>query len=145
MKTYIRKFAMGECGFLVLFAAFDCIDDIKLVKQAVLSEILASLPEVITNRNGKKVLPHPPITRNHPGAGERRWKRPQDVSHCKELLEAVSTPMIQLLWPRPHHGNRQGLQASPLGKFWGLPSGTCVLEWRLSADDFTPGGAAAHG
>jgi hypothetical protein len=67
----------GECGFLVLLAAFDCIDDIKLVKQVVLSEILASLPEVITNRNGKKVLPHPPITRNHPGAGERRWKRPQ--------------------------------------------------------------------
>uniref|UniRef100_A0A4W5R3E2 CPL domain-containing protein n=1 Tax=Hucho hucho TaxID=62062 RepID=A0A4W5R3E2_9TELE len=31
-------------------------DDTKLVKQAILSEILASLPDVITNRNGKKVL-----------------------------------------------------------------------------------------
>uniref|UniRef100_A0A671VMU6 Pumilio homolog 3 n=1 Tax=Sparus aurata TaxID=8175 RepID=A0A671VMU6_SPAAU len=56
MKTYMVKFATGEFGHLVLLAMFDCVDDTKLVKQAVLSEILSSLEEVISNKYGKKVL-----------------------------------------------------------------------------------------
>lgn len=73
----------GEFGHLVLLAIFDCVDDTKLVKQAVLSvsprwkhfkaavrkvcerpkpftspvqEIVSSLDEVINNKYGKKVL-----------------------------------------------------------------------------------------
>ncbi|KFZ63353.1 Pumilio domain-containing protein KIAA0020, partial [Antrostomus carolinensis] len=37
MKTYIEKIAVGEFSHLVLLAAFDCIDDTKLVKQLIIS------------------------------------------------------------------------------------------------------------
>ncbi|NWJ06531.1 PUM3 protein, partial [Crypturellus undulatus] len=37
MKTYIEKIATGEFSHLVLLAAFDCIDDTKLVKQLIIS------------------------------------------------------------------------------------------------------------
>ncbi|NWH73713.1 PUM3 protein, partial [Piaya cayana] len=37
MKTYIEKMATGEFSHLVLLAAFDCIDDTKLVKQLIIS------------------------------------------------------------------------------------------------------------
>lgn len=74
----------GEFGHLVLLAVFDCVDDTRLVKQAVLSvglpgvrqlleadwppalrlsspvlclqEVLSSVDEVINNKYGKKVL-----------------------------------------------------------------------------------------
>ncbi|XP_043402412.1 pumilio homolog 3 isoform X4 [Chelonia mydas] len=37
MKTYVEKIATGEFSHLVLLAAFDCIDDTKLMKQLIIS------------------------------------------------------------------------------------------------------------
>ncbi|NXN94346.1 PUM3 protein, partial [Rhinopomastus cyanomelas] len=47
MKTYIEKIAMGEFSHLVLLAAFDCIDDTKLVKQLIISVSNGVLPKVL--------------------------------------------------------------------------------------------------
>ncbi|CAB1318278.1 unnamed protein product [Coregonus sp. 'balchen'] len=143
MKTYMEKFAMGEYAFLVLIAAFDCIDDTKLVKQAVLSEILASLPDVITNKNGKKVLLY--------------LLSPRDPAHLlpeiiqkdvalrrKELREAVSPHLIQHLCD---HARTMAMNKASsvtvsdiLGSAIGdlRPAMEAVAE--LAADDFTPGG-----
>lgn len=41
---------------LVLLAAFDCIDDTKLVKQIIISEIISSLPNMLNDKYGRKVL-----------------------------------------------------------------------------------------
>ncbi|XP_075935917.1 pumilio homolog 3 [Anarhichas minor] len=108
MKTYMVKFATGEYGHLVLLAMFDCVDDTKLVKQAVLSEILASLDEVIGNKYGKKVLlylltPRDPahllpeiIKVLQQGDGNAHSKKDMAVRR-KELLEVVSPPLLEHL------------------------------------------------
>ncbi|KAM9820226.1 pumilio homolog 3 [Neosynchiropus ocellatus] len=108
MKTYMVKFATGEFGHLVLLALFDCVDDTKLVRQAVLSEILSSLEEVISNKYGKKVLlyllsPRDPahllpeiIKVLEQGDGNTHSKKDKDIRR-KELLEVVSPPLLQYL------------------------------------------------
>uniref|UniRef100_A0A8C5GTP8 PUM-HD domain-containing protein n=1 Tax=Gouania willdenowi TaxID=441366 RepID=A0A8C5GTP8_GOUWI len=101
-------FMKGEFGHLVLLAIFDCVDDTKLVKQAVLSEILSSLDEVIGNKYGKKVLlyllsPRNPahllpeiITVLQQGDGNTHSKKDAAVRR-KELLEVVSPPLLEHL------------------------------------------------
>ncbi|XP_071390895.1 pumilio homolog 3 [Centroberyx affinis] len=108
MKTYMVKFATGEFGHLVLLAIFDCVDDTKLVKQAVLSEILSSLDEVISNKYGKKVLlyllsPRDPahllpeiIKVLEQGDGNAHSKKDTALRR-KELLEVVSPPLLGYL------------------------------------------------
>lgn len=108
MKTYLVQFATGEYAHLVLLAMFDCVDDTKLVKQAVLSEILSSVDEVIINKHGKKVLLYllnprdpghflPEMTRLlEKGDGNAHSKK--DVAtRRRELLEAVSGPLLEYL------------------------------------------------
>uniref|UniRef100_A0A8C4ILS7 Pumilio homolog 3 n=1 Tax=Dicentrarchus labrax TaxID=13489 RepID=A0A8C4ILS7_DICLA len=108
MKTYMVKFATGEFGHLVLLAMFDSVDDTKLVKQAVLSEILASLDEVISNKYGKKVLLYLLSPRDHAhllpeiikvleqGDGNVHSKKDMAIRR-KELLEVVSPPLLEYL------------------------------------------------
>uniref|UniRef100_A0AAR2KK05 PUM-HD domain-containing protein n=1 Tax=Pygocentrus nattereri TaxID=42514 RepID=A0AAR2KK05_PYGNA len=108
LKTYMAQFAMGEYAHLVLLAAFDCIDDTKLVKQAIISELLSSLSEIISNKYGKKVLlyllsPRDPahllpeiIQVLEKGDGNVHSKK--DVAlRRQELLEAVSPPLLKYL------------------------------------------------
>uniref|UniRef100_A0A8C1C2R7 Pumilio homolog 3 n=1 Tax=Cyprinus carpio carpio TaxID=630221 RepID=A0A8C1C2R7_CYPCA len=108
LKSYIAKFAMGEYAHLVLLAAFDCIDDTKLVKQIIISEMVSSLSEVIGNKSGKKVLlyllsPRDPahflpeiIQVLEKGDGNAHSKKDVAIRR-KELLEAVSPPLLKYL------------------------------------------------
>ncbi|XP_068609109.1 pumilio homolog 3 isoform X2 [Brachionichthys hirsutus] len=108
MKTYMVKFATGEFGHLVLLAVFDCVDDTKLVKQAVLSEVLSSLDEVIGNKYGKKVLlyllsprdpaHHLPEIIKVLGKGDGNAHSKKDAAtRRKELLQVVSPPLLDYL------------------------------------------------
>ncbi|XP_059729695.1 pumilio homolog 3 [Haemorhous mexicanus] len=108
MKTYVEKIATGEFSHLVLLAAFDCIDDTKLVKQLIISEIKASLPDIINNKYGKKVLlyllsPRDPahfvpeiITLLQQGDGNAYSKKNTELRR-HELLEAISSPLLEYL------------------------------------------------
>uniref|UniRef100_A0A8C3LZR4 Pumilio homolog 3 n=1 Tax=Chrysolophus pictus TaxID=9089 RepID=A0A8C3LZR4_CHRPC len=108
MKTYIEKIATGEFSHLVLLAAFDCIDDTKLVKQLIITELNASLPSLISNKHGKKVLlyllsPRDPahfvpeiITLLQQGDGNAYSKKNTELRH-RELLEAISPPLLEYL------------------------------------------------
>uniref|UniRef100_A0A8C0BAV0 Pumilio RNA binding family member 3 n=1 Tax=Buteo japonicus TaxID=224669 RepID=A0A8C0BAV0_9AVES len=108
MKTYIEKIATGEFSHLVLLAAFDCIDDTKLVKQLIISEINASLPNIIKNKYGKKVLlyllsPRDPahfvpeiIMLLQQGDGNAYSKKNTELRR-RELLEAISSPLLEYL------------------------------------------------
>uniref|UniRef100_A0A669DY88 Pumilio RNA-binding family member 3 n=1 Tax=Oreochromis niloticus TaxID=8128 RepID=A0A669DY88_ORENI len=101
-------FKVGEFAHLVLLAIFDCVDDTKLVKQAVLSEILESLDEVVGNKYGKKVLvyllsPRDPahllpeiIKVLEQGDGNAHSKKDK-ATRRKELLEVVSPPLLEYL------------------------------------------------
>ncbi|XP_032069833.1 pumilio homolog 3 isoform X1 [Thamnophis elegans] len=108
MKTYVEKIATGEFSHLVLLAAFDCIDDTKLVKQLIISELNSNLAAVINNKYGRKVLlyllsPRDPtyfspaiIKILQQGDENSHSKKDADVRHG-ELLEAISTPLLQHL------------------------------------------------
>ncbi|KAM3846165.1 pumilio homolog 3 [Vipera latastei] len=108
MKTYVEKIATGEFSYLVLLAAFDCIDDTKLVKQLIISELNGNLPTVINNKYGRKVVLYllsprdptyfPPaiIKILQQGDGNAHSKKDADVRH-HELLEAISPPLLQHL------------------------------------------------
>uniref|UniRef100_A0A673HJX3 Pumilio homolog 3 n=1 Tax=Sinocyclocheilus rhinocerous TaxID=307959 RepID=A0A673HJX3_9TELE len=101
LKSYIAKFAMGEYAHLVLLAAFDCIDDTKLVKQIIISVIIG-------NKYGKKVLlymlsPRDPahflpeiIQVLKKGDGNAHSKKDVAIRRT-ELLEAVSPPLLKYL------------------------------------------------
>ncbi|XP_065600246.1 pumilio homolog 3 [Cyrtonyx montezumae] len=108
MKTYIEKIATGEFSHLVLLAAFDCIDDTKLVKQLIITELNASLPSLISNKHGKKVLlyllsPRDPahfvpeiITLLQQGDGNAYSKKDNELRR-RELLEAISPSLVEYL------------------------------------------------
>ncbi|XP_060546497.1 pumilio homolog 3 [Pantherophis guttatus] len=108
MKTYVEKIATGEFSHLVLLAAFDCIDDTKLVKQLIISELNGNLAAVINNKYGRKVLlyllsPRDPtyfspaiIKILQQGDENAHSKKDADVRHA-ELLEAISSPLLQHL------------------------------------------------
>ncbi|NXF39460.1 PUM3 protein, partial [Nyctibius bracteatus] len=98
----------GEFSHLVLLAAFDCIDDTKLVKQLIISEINASLPNIINNKYGKKIILYllSPRDRAHfvpeiitllqQGDGNAYSKKNPEL-RCRELLEAISSPLLEYL------------------------------------------------
>ncbi|KFU89129.1 Pumilio domain-containing protein KIAA0020, partial [Chaetura pelagica] len=108
MKTYIEKIATGEFSHLVLLAAFDCIDDTKLVKQLIISEINSSLPNIINNKYGKKVILYllsprdsahfvpEIITLLQQGDGNAYSKKNTELRR-RELLEAISSPLLEYL------------------------------------------------
>ncbi|XP_072228164.1 pumilio homolog 3 isoform X3 [Leuresthes tenuis] len=108
MKTYMVKFATGEFGHLVLLAIFDCVDDTRLVKQTVLSEILSSLSEVIGNKYGKKVLLYllsprdpahqlPEIMKVLAQGDGNAHSKKDAATRRKELLEVVSPALLEYL------------------------------------------------
>ncbi|KAM6329465.1 pumilio homolog 3 isoform 6-T12 [Alca torda] len=104
----LPKQRSGEFSHLVLLAAFDCIDDTKLMKQLIISEINASLPSIVNNKYGKKVLlyllsPRDPahfvpeiITLLQQGDGNAYSKKNTELRR-RELLEAISSPLLEYL------------------------------------------------
>lgn len=55
-KTHVVKIAKEEHGHMVLLAAFDCVDDTKLVDSTVTAELLREPLEVMKSASGQKVL-----------------------------------------------------------------------------------------
>ncbi|XP_029775817.1 pumilio homolog 3 isoform X2 [Suricata suricatta] len=108
MKTYVEKVANGQSSHLVLLAAFDCIDDTKLVKQIIISEIISSLPNIINDKYGRKVLlyllsPRDPahmvreiIEVLQKGDGNAHSKK-DTATRRRELLESVSPALLGYL------------------------------------------------
>ena len=45
-----------EHGHKVMLAAFDAVDDTKLMSKAVVGEIVENLDEIVKNEYGKKVI-----------------------------------------------------------------------------------------
>ncbi|XP_015993808.2 pumilio homolog 3 isoform X2 [Rousettus aegyptiacus] len=108
MKTYVEKVANGQYSHLVLLAAFDCIDDTKLVKQIIISEIISSLPNILNDKYGRKVLlyllsPRDPahtvreiIEVLQKGDGNAHSKKDTEIRR-RELLESISPTLLSYL------------------------------------------------
>ncbi|KAM4719887.1 pumilio homolog 3 [Anableps anableps] len=108
MKSYAVPFATGEFGHMVLLAIFDCVDDTRLVKQAVLSEILSALPQVLASKHGRKVLLYllsprdpahmlPETVRELEGGDANAHSKKDAATRRRELLEAVSPALLEHL------------------------------------------------
>ncbi|KAM5300512.1 pumilio homolog 3 [Ctenodactylus gundi] len=108
MKTYVEKVANGQYSHLVLLAAFDCIDDTKLVKQIIISEIISSLPNIVKDKYGRKVLLYllSPRDPSHTvreilevlqkGDGNAHSKKDPEIRR-RELLESISPAVLNYL------------------------------------------------
>ncbi|XP_063127774.1 pumilio homolog 3 isoform X1 [Rattus norvegicus] len=108
MKTYVEKIANGQYSHLVLLAAFDCIDDTKLVKQIIISEVISSLPSIVNDKYGRKVLlyllsPRAPahlvpeiIQLLQKGDGNAHSKKDTAIRR-RELLESISPALLSYL------------------------------------------------
>ncbi|KAM9082293.1 pumilio homolog 3 isoform 2-T28 [Megaptera novaeangliae] len=108
MKTYVEKVANGQYSHLVLLAAFDCIDDTKLVRQIIISEIINSLPNIVNDKYGRKVLlyllsPRDPahtvreiIEVLQKGDGNAHSKKDTEIRQ-RELLESISPALLSYL------------------------------------------------
>ncbi|XP_036186863.1 pumilio homolog 3 isoform X4 [Myotis myotis] len=108
MKTYVEKVANGQYSHLVLLAAFDCIDDTKLVKQIIISEIISSLSNILSDKYGRKVLlyllsPRDPahtvreiIEVLQKGDGNAHSKKDTEIRR-RELLESISPALLSYL------------------------------------------------
>ncbi|XP_029469187.1 pumilio homolog 3 [Rhinatrema bivittatum] len=108
MKTFIEKIATGEFSHLVLLAAFDCIDDTKLVKQLIISEIISSLSSIASNKYGRKVLLYllsprdpahfvPEIIKVLQQGDENAHSKKDTEIRRRELLEAISPALLKYL------------------------------------------------
>ncbi|KYO20831.1 pumilio homolog 3 isoform X1 [Alligator mississippiensis] len=108
MKTYIEKITTGEFSHLVLLAAFDCIDDTKLMKQLIISEINAALPNIINNKYGRKVLLYllsprdpahflPEIIKLLQQGDGNEYSKKDVATRRHELLEAISPSLLTYL------------------------------------------------
>ncbi|MBN3310638.1 PUM3 protein, partial [Amia calva] len=155
MKTYVEKIATGEFSHLVLLAAFDCIDDTKLVKQLIISEIVSSLPNIISNKYGKKVLLYllsprdpahflPEITQVlEKGDVNAHSKKDVEIRR-RELLEAISPPLLEHLCENAKalvmDKASSVLVTDILGAALGdrTPAMESVAD--LATEDFVPGG-----
>ncbi|XP_023614193.1 pumilio homolog 3 isoform X2 [Myotis lucifugus] len=108
VKTYVEKVANGQYSHLVLLAAFDCIDDTKLVKQIIISEIISSLSNILNDKYGRKVLlyllsPRDPahtvreiIEVLQKGDGNAHSKKDTQIRR-RELLESISPALLSYL------------------------------------------------
>ncbi|XP_072446675.1 pumilio homolog 3 [Chiloscyllium punctatum] len=156
MKTYVEKIATGEFSHLVLMAAFDCIDDTKLMKQIILTEIIEALPNLIENKYGKKVLvyllnPRDPahtvpeiIKLLQQGDGNTHSKKDSDIRQ-RELLAAVSQSLLKYLQDNARemvmNKAKSVIVADILGHAIGdlQPAMNAVVE--VAAEVFVPGGS----
>lgn len=108
MKTFVEKISTGEFSHLVVLAMFDCIDDTKLVKQIIISELVSSLPNIINNKYGRKVLLYmlswrspahflPEIIEVLKQGDENTNSKKNTSVRQRELLDAVSSPLLKHL------------------------------------------------
>uniref|UniRef100_A0A4W3HKI2 Pumilio RNA-binding family member 3 n=1 Tax=Callorhinchus milii TaxID=7868 RepID=A0A4W3HKI2_CALMI len=155
MKTFVEKSASGEFSHLVLLAAFDCIDDTKLVKQIIISEIISSLPSLINNKYGKKVLlyllsPRDPghivpeiIKLLQEGDGNAYSKKDAEVRR-HELLEAISPALLEYLQENARevvmNNATSVIVADILGCALGDVQPVIKAIANVAAETFVPGG-----
>ncbi|ELU16136.1 hypothetical protein CAPTEDRAFT_163846 [Capitella teleta] len=105
-KTFVKRICLEEYGHMVLLAAFDSIDDTKVMQKVILDEIVKDLPDIITDQFGRKVVLYLLCPRNplhfHPDVmkvinqGDENTQSKKDVAiRRRELLDAVSKPLVQ--------------------------------------------------
>ncbi|XP_053322187.1 pumilio homolog 3 [Spea bombifrons] len=108
MKSFVEKIATGEFSHLVLLAMFDSIDDTKLVKQIIISELISCMSNLLNNKYGRKVVLYllswrspahflPEIVEVLKQGDENVHSKKNSSVRQRELLDAVSQPLLKHL------------------------------------------------
>ncbi|KAK7077556.1 hypothetical protein SK128_026774 [Halocaridina rubra] len=108
LRTHFVKIALEEHGYMVLLAAFDCVDDTEFMRKAVLSELMEDIPQLVSSDSGMKVLRYliaprepmffPPciVKVLEQGDGNDASKKDTPLRRS-ELQRAVSVPILRML------------------------------------------------
>ncbi|KAG9486739.1 hypothetical protein GDO78_006885, partial [Eleutherodactylus coqui] len=155
MKSFVEKIATGEFSHLVLLAMFDCVDDTKLVKQIIISEIISVLPNLMQDKYGRKVLLYLLSGRNSAhflpeiigvlkqGDGNAHSKKDPAVRHS-ELREAISGPLLKYLQENIQDVVLQNAMCAMVTNTLlyasGDPQPVMSALASIAAEDFVPGG-----
>ncbi|XP_072260311.1 pumilio homolog 3 isoform X2 [Pyxicephalus adspersus] len=155
MKTFVEKVATGEFSHLVLLAMFDCIDDTKLVKQLIISELVSALPNLINDKYGRKVLLYLLCRRSSShflpeiievlkqGDSNVHSKKDPEVRH-QELLEAISAPLLKYLQANIKELVFQNAMCTMITNILlyalGDPQPVMSAIATIAAEEFVPGG-----
>ncbi|XP_069820377.1 pumilio homolog 3 [Dendropsophus ebraccatus] len=155
MKSFVEKIATGEFSHLVLLAMFDCVDDTKLIKQIILSEIISILPNLMQDKYGRKVILYLLSGRNSAhflpeiidvlkqGDGNAHSKKDPAIRQ-RELLETVSGPLLKYLESNIQDLVLQNAMCAVVTNTLlfalGDPQPVMSAIASIAAEDFVPGG-----
>ena len=114
LRTHFVKIALEKHGYMVLLAAFDCMDDTAFMRKAVLNELMEDLPQLISSDSGMKVLRyliaprsplffHPCIIKVLEDGDDNETSKKDKTLRQEELQRAVSTPILRLLLGNIEH------------------------------------------
>lgn len=110
-KTFMMKTAQEDYGHMVLLGIFDCVDDTKVVGNAVVGELMKDLDTLFSDKYGIRVLKYlfgrrdptyiskEPIAILEKGDGNAFSKKDADTRH-KELVDVASTPVLKYIIER---------------------------------------------
>lgn len=113
-RTHYIKIALEKQGYMVLLAAFDCVDDTEFMRKAVLNELMEELPQLISSDSGMKVLRYLVAPRDRTffppcivkvleeGDGNETSKKDKTLRQA-ELQNAVRLPILRLLLAHLDH------------------------------------------
>ncbi|GAB1598326.1 pumilio homolog 3-like [Argonauta hians] len=107
-KGYIQKMCEEEYAHQVLLAAFDAVDDTKLLSKVILEEILKSLKEIASNSFGRKLLLyllaprdplhfHPDVIKIMQEGDDNEFSKKDSIIRHSEILDVISKPLLKFV------------------------------------------------
>ncbi|XP_037070899.1 pumilio homolog 3-like isoform X2 [Pollicipes pollicipes] len=106
LKTYAQKACTDEHGFLVMLALFDVVDDTRLVRKALLDEMMTNIVDIVASEHGRKVVHyllsprstvyfHPQLIATLAEGDQNSTSKKDPEVRRRELLEGVSEPLLK--------------------------------------------------
>jgi pumilio family protein 6 len=110
IKPYVERMSREELAQLVLFSAFDIIDDTKLVSKSLVSELTAAAPAIWKSIHGRRSLLYlvAPRSRRHftpaqiatlaeTDAIKAQTSKKDDSVRAAEIRKAASEPLLEFV------------------------------------------------
>ncbi|XP_027227474.2 pumilio homolog 3 [Penaeus vannamei] len=107
-RTHMVKLATDPQGYMVLLAAFDCVDDVVFLKSVVIKELLEGIQNLVGADSGLRVLRYIVAPRSSlffqpavvdqlkPGDGNAYSRKDTDIRQ-REIQEAAADGILSLL------------------------------------------------
>ena len=105
-KSHFLKIATEQHSYMVLLAAFDCIDDTVFLKKAVLDELMSDINFLKASESGVRVLKYlvaprstmffvPELIKVLSLGDDNKTSKKDSEKRKKEIFDAVSEPILR--------------------------------------------------